>query len=250
MNSKKRLIISLIVMLILLLAYCAWFRISLNCATFEYTPPQAVERYFELVLNPHLVEDNELLRNSISDDAQKTLDNFPDFSCMPIEVSENMSSAAPYNVDITFPDGRFFSVILEYEEWPGKCPTIRKIPDETILENIQLIEVGHPYLPSETIFRFMELLYTAIEQGDDALVRRLASEEAIMELGIYVPSYEEILVYNLDNTDGEYVVVLNQQSDYVLVWIEYEPYPKGFDYRKMTDEQILESLYLVRAENR
>ena len=206
MNSKKEFFVSLIVIFVMLLACCIWFRLSLYCATFEYTPPQAVERYMELVLNPHLVEDKRLMQMSISNDAQNALDDFPDFSGMPIEVSENMSSAAPYNVDITFPDGRFFSVILEYEEWPGKCPTIRKIPDETILENIQLIEVGHPYLPSETIFRFMELLYTAIEQGDDALVRRLASEEAIMELGVCVPSYEEILVYNLDNTDGEYVV--------------------------------------------
>lgn len=234
----------------MLLACCIWFRLSLYCATFEYTPPQAVERYMELVLNPHLVEDNDMLQKSISNNALEALDNFPDFSGIPIKVSQNMSSAAPYNVDVTFADGRSFSVALAYEEWPGKCPSIRKIPDETILANIQLIEVGHPYLPSETIFRFMELLYMAIEQGDDALVRKLASEEAIMELGVYVPSYEEILVYNLDNTDGEYVVVLNQKSDYVLVWIEYEPYPKGFDYRKMTEEQILESLYLVRAENR
>jgi len=37
---------------------------------------------------------------------------------------------------------------------------------------------------------------------------------------------------------------------FVDAWIDYETFPKGFDYRKMTDNQILESLYLNHASNR
>jgi len=46
----------------------------------------------EPVLNPHLVDDKELLQTPISNDAQETLNGFPDFSDLPIEVSENGSS--------------------------------------------------------------------------------------------------------------------------------------------------------------
>jgi hypothetical protein len=251
MDPKKKDLLSLAIVGIIVTTCCLWFQISSDCSSFEYTPPKAVKRYMELVLNPRLVKDKELLRNSISDDAQKTLGNFPDLSGLPMKISEYDDSTQVYDINVHLADGRYFPVKLEFEEWPGNCPTIRKVSDETILTYIHLVEIGHHQLPTDTVIRFMKLLYSAIEQGEGELLKKMASDEAIMVLESSFPSYENVEeVYPYNRGIGEYVAVINQQRNYVSVWIEYEPFPKGFDYRKMTDAQILESLYLARAENK
>jgi len=251
MDPKKKDLLSLAIVGIIVTTCCLWFQISSDCSSFEYTPQKAVKRYLELVLNPYLVEDQELLRISISDDAHKTLDDFPDFSNTPIKISQYDDSTTLYDINVFLADGRSFPVVLEYDEWPGKCPTIRKIPDETILTHIQLIEVGHHYLPPEPVIRFMKLLYTTIEEGDDALQKKLASGEAIIVLESSYPSYEnveEVFIHNRMN--GDYLVMIKDGEAFINIWIEYKPFPKGFDYTKMTDDQILKSLYLIRASNR
>jgi len=82
--------------------------------------------------------------------------------------------------------------VLESEEWTERCPTIRRIPDRKILTHVQLAEVGHHYLPPEPVIRFMELLYTAIEQGDGELLRNNASSGSIMVLESSYPSCENV----------------------------------------------------------
>lgn len=251
MDPKKKDLISLAIIIIICTTCCLWFNISSNCSSFEYTPPKAVKRYMELVLNPYLVEDQELLRISISDDAHKTLDDFPDFSNTPIKISQYDESFTSYDINVFLADGRSFPVKLDYAEWAGRCPTIRRIPDRKILTHIQLAEVGYHYLPPKPVRRFMELLYTAIEEGDDKLLKKLASDEAIMLLESSYPSYENVEeIFMQPRIDGAYMIMIKDGEDFVDVWIEYKAFPKGFDYSKMTDEQILESLYLIRASKK
>ena len=189
-----------------------------------------------------------MLNQSISEDAAKKLADFPSYSNAKFELFTDGSSISKYNVVVALEDERSFPILLEYDEWPGKCPTFQEIPDELILSHIHLIDIGSQRLPRTSILRFMQIVYTELNQDNSVLLSRISSDEAVEVLKSSMESYENVEeAFYSEFPEEEYFIAINPEGDNVKVWIEYIPLLNGENYSTMTDTQIVDSFYLVQA---
>ena len=220
---------------------------EMACGALNNTPIQAVNQYFEMVLDPDFVDDRIMLDRSVSVEAHKVLSGYPDFSNLSVEV-QRRDFLDWYNFNVILSDGRSFPARLSFDEWSGECPSNDEISEKLILSHLHLEEIGVHHLPSEVIARFMNLIYTSQKQGENMMIENPISQEALEFIQSSAASYENVnSVYFADSLEWNYIFDINASRDYIIVGVAYTPFPRGFDYSKMTDSEIMENLYLVCA---